>query len=81
MYLVSVSVSQPDVEFKTEPCFAFEFILWVTVIKCVVVFGIEAPCITGVLKEYRQLQFTLHSGWPVNKISQVQPLIDATVPE
>jgi len=56
-----VSVLQSDVQIPAEPGFAFEFVLRVIVIECIMVFGIELSGVASIFKEYRQLEFAFHA--------------------
>ena len=79
--VVFKSVSQSYVKLQAEPGFAFEFVLGVVVIKRVVVFRIELPCVACVFKEYGQLELSFDAWRPVDEVDQVESLVDAAVPE
>ena len=72
-----MSIPQSDVQLQAEPGFALELILRIVVVKSIMVFRIEAPCVAGVLEEHGQLEFPFHSRWPVDEVDQIEPLVDA----
>ena len=76
-----MSIPQSDVQLQAEPGFALELILRIVVVKSIMVFRIEAPCVTGVLEEHGQLELPFHPWWAVDEVDQIEPLVDTAASE
>lgn len=76
-----VSVSDTDVQLQAEPCFSGKLICVVVVVKGIMVLSVEPSRVAGVLEEYRQLKLSFHTRRTMYEVHQIQPLVDAAVPE